>query len=87
MDGVARHARPAPRLANQLVAVDQAAAVRRQRPQRQEGLRPHPDLRAIPQQPIGGDVNRKGAEGDIRHAGPAGTQDTGAEIISGPLYA
>jgi hypothetical protein len=43
---MARHDRAVPRFANQLIAVNDASAVRRQRPERVERLRPHAKLGA-----------------------------------------
>ncbi len=59
--------RSAPGLANELIPVDEAAAMRGQRAQQLKCLRPHPYLEAIPEQAITGKVDREGSERDFRH--------------------
>jgi hypothetical protein len=60
---VTRDGRAAPRLSNQLVEIDDTAAMRRQRAQHIKRLRPHPEFGAVAEQAIGRNVDGEGPEG------------------------
>ena len=64
---VTRHHGAIPRLANQLIAVNDATAVRRQRAEHVERLRPHAKLGAAAEQTARGEVDRERSEGNVRH--------------------
>jgi hypothetical protein len=57
--GVARDGRAAPRLTNQLVEIDDAAAMRCQRAQHMKRLWPHPKFGAVAEQTVRGAVDRE----------------------------
>jgi len=55
-----------PGFADDLIKIDDASAVRRQRPEDVKRLRPQAKVDAVPEHAAAVDVDRKGSEGDIR---------------------